>query len=314
MNKRPPRSNGSHAMSESLLPIPARQIPSVESDSGTASTAANNGTSNSSLPASSSPDTQALSTPAVALQQINKAPGLSERKRTLYGTWIQGYLDYLKRQRLGAPRPAYVKRFLTQIRESSASDEATYQSAAEALVFYHERLLRQTVCGDGYRLATLTEKEKRKIISKLQGPERVLALVVCYTGLNLKEALRLRVGDIEVSKCTILVSSSTGCADRSISFPESLQEPLRKQRAYVRDLHDQDLAAGYGTVDVPDEVVRQFPWASEQLMWQYLFPADERTLDIRAGTERRYPMTPRRLLNAIESSDAPLTQAFRPLK
>ena len=288
-------------------------MPSVKRNPGLASTT-DDETNDTSLPSSSSPDTQALSTPAIALHQLNKAPRLSARKRTLYGTWIQGYLDYLKRERLGAPRPAYVKRFLTQIRESSASDEATYQSAAEALVFYHERLLRQTVCGDGYRMATLTDKEKRKIVSQLQGPERVLALVVCHTDLNLKEALRLRVGDIEVSKRTILVSSSKGCADRSISFPESLQEPLRKQRAYVRELHDQDLAAGYGTVDVPDEVVRQFPWASEQFVWQYLFPADERTLDIRAGTERRYPMTPRRLLDAIESSDAPLTQAFRPLK
>lgn len=304
-------------MSESLLPTPVRQTVSTEasSNAGSASELDVDAASNDeTLPAAPPPDTQALSTPAIALHQLNKAPGLSERKRTLYGTWIQGYLDYLKRRRLGAPRPAYVKRFLMQMRESSKADEKTYQSAAEALVFYHERLLRQTVCGDGYRLATLTDKEKRKIVSQLQGPERVLALVVCYTDLNLKEALRLRVGDIEVTKRTILVSNSTGCADRSISFPEPLQEPLRKQRAYVRELHDQDLAAGYGTVDVPDEVVRQFPWASKQFVWQYLFPADKRTLDIRAGTERRYPMTPNGLLDAIESSDAPLTQAFRPLK
>ncbi|MFO8232630.1 MAG: hypothetical protein R6U20_08175 [Longimonas sp.] len=294
-------------MSDALLPV--RQTATAERPS-TSPTVSESETSATSAP----PDTQALSSPAIALQQLNKAPGLSERKRMLYGTWIQGYLDYLKRECLGAPRPAYVKRFLTQIRESSESDEKTYQSAAEALVFYHERLLRQTVCSDGYRLATLTDNEKRKIVSQLQGPERVLALVVCYTDLNLKEALRLRVGDVEVSKRTILVSNSTGCADRSISFPELLQEPLRKQRAYVRDLHDRDLANGYGTVDVPDEVVRQFPWASEQFVWQYLFPADERTLDIRAGTERRYPMTPDALLDAIESSDAPLTRAFRPLK
>lgn len=261
--------------------------------------------------APASPDTQALSTPAIALAQLNRAPGLSERKRTLYGTWIQGYLDYLKRQCLGAPRPAYVKRFLTQIRESPHSDEATYQGAAEALVFYHERLLRQTVCGDGYRLATLTDAEKRKIVSQVRGPERTLALVVCYTDLNMKEALRLRVGDVEVKKRTVLVSSSTGCADRTVSFPEFLQDPLRKQRAHVRNLHDHDLAAGYGTVDVPDEVVRQFPWASKQFVWQYLFPADSRTLDIRAGTERRYPMTPNTLLDAIDTSDAPLTRAFR---
>ena len=259
------------------------------------------------------PDTRALSKPAVVLNELDRILGLSARKRTLYGTWIQGYLDYLKRQHLGAPRPAYVKRFLEKIRTNPNSDEHMHQSAAEALVFYHERLLRQTVCGDGYRLATLTEAQKRRIVSRMKGPERALALVVCYTDLNMKEALRLRVGDIEISKQTILVSNSAGCADRTVSFPEQLQEPLRKQRAHVRALHDRDLAAGYGMVDVPDEVVRQFPWASKQFVWQYLFPADERTLDIRAGTERRYPMTPQALLDAIGSSDdAPPTQVFHP--
>jgi integrase len=264
--------------------------------------------------ATTAPDTQALSSPAIALAQLNRVPGLSERKRTLYGTWIQGYLDYLKRQHLRVPRPAYVKRFLEQIRTNCDCDEATYQSAAEALVFYHERLLRQTVCGDGYRLATLTDAEKRKIVSQVEGPERVLALVVCHTALDIKEALRLRVGDVEVEKRTILVTNSAGCVDRTVSFSERLQQPLREQHAHVRALHERDLAAGYGTVDVPDEVVRQFPWAPEQLMWQYLFPASERTLDIRSGTERRYPMTPNALLDAIDASDAPLTRTFRALK
>ncbi|MES3629530.1 MAG: hypothetical protein PPP56_05130 [Longimonas sp.] len=260
------------------------------------------------------PDTQALASPDTALRYLNQVPGLSGRKRTLYGTWIHGYLSYLKRERLGTPRAAYMKRFLSKVRDSHSSDESIYQSAAEALVFYHERLLRQTVCDDGYRLATLTEKEKRKIIARIQGPEKVLALVVCYTELNLKEALRLRVGDIEVEKRSILVSSSSGTTDRAISFPASIQDPLRKQLKHVRRLHDHDLEAGYGTVDLPNEVARQFPWASKQFVWQYLFPSEKRTLDIRAGTKRRYPMTPKRLFSAIEASDAPLTQSFDAVK
>ncbi|MFO7749913.1 MAG: hypothetical protein R6V54_07440, partial [Desulfobacteraceae bacterium] len=89
-------------MSDALLPV--RQTATAERPS-TSPTVSESETSATSAP----PDTQALSSPAIALQQLNKAPGLSERKRMLYGTWIQGYLDYLKRECLGAPRPAYVK-------------------------------------------------------------------------------------------------------------------------------------------------------------------------------------------------------------
>lgn len=255
-------------------------------------------------------DASMLLSPIGVMAELEEIPELSERQRTIYGTWIQGYLRYIDREQMGMPRPSHIKRFLSQIQENDATDEETYQTAAEALVFYHECLLQQTIQDDGFRLATLTGREKEKLISRLDGPEKVLARVVCNTDLNLKEALRLRVGDVDLNKESILVSSSTGSADRVVSFPASMKRSLQQQLDRVKELHESDLADGFGSVDVPTEVTRQFPWAAKQLVWQYLFPSRKRTLDMRAGTERRYPMNPKRIFNAIEYADAPLTTAF----
>jgi site-specific recombinase XerD len=72
------------------------------------------------------------------------------------------------------------------------------------------------------------------------------------TGMRLLECLRLRVKDVELSRREIVVREGKGNKDRVTVLPENLVLPLQNHLARVRQLHEKDLAAGWGAVYLPD--------------------------------------------------------------
>ncbi|MEW8460059.1 MAG: tyrosine-type recombinase/integrase, partial [Candidatus Thiodiazotropha endolucinida] len=56
----------------------------------------------------------------------------------------------------------------------------------------------------------------------------------------------------------------------------------------VKQIHDTDVAAGYGSVFIPEALARKYPNASYELGWQYLFPASRISQDPRSGIVRRH--------------------------
>lgn len=70
--------------------------------------------------------------------------------------------------------------------------------------------------------------------------------------MRILEALRLRVKNIDFSHKEILIRDGKGFKDRMTMLSQSLMEPLRADVAGVKDLHEQDLAVGYGSVFMPN--------------------------------------------------------------
>ena len=50
----------------------------------------------------------------------------------------------------------------------------------------------------------------------------------------------------------------------------------------VRQLHQQDLAQGYGSVYLPFALERKYSRAEREWTWQYVFPADRRSISHRS--------------------------------
>jgi hypothetical protein len=48
-------------------------------------------------------------------------------------------------------------------------------------------------------------------------------------------------------------------------------------------MHHQDLAQGYGSVDLPYALERKYPNAERQWAWQYVFPSGRISKDPRSG-------------------------------
>lgn len=71
-------------------------------------------------------------------------------------------------------------------------------------------------------------------------------------------------------------------------LPRGLIEPLRAHLEKVKDLHNQNLAAGFGEVSLPYALERKYPNASREWGWQYVFPASGRSVDPRSGKQWRH--------------------------
>lgn len=89
------------------------------------------------------------------------------------------------------------------------------------------------------------------------------------------DCLQLRVKDVDLGSMLLTIRSKHGSI-RTVEIPESLRDPFRVQIAHVKLIHDADLAAGFGAVDLPDALAKKYPSWPKDFGMQYLFPAQSR--------------------------------------
>ena len=75
----------------------------------------------------------------------------------------------------------------------------------------------------------LTAEEVKRILSRLEGEERVFLSLLYGTGMHLLEALRLRVKDVDFAYDQITIRDGKGAKDRVTMLPASLKAELREQ-------------------------------------------------------------------------------------
>ena len=97
----------------------------------------------------------------------------------------------------------------------------------------------------------MTRDEVKAVLSCLEGDKWLMASLMYGSGLRLMECLRLRVQDIDFGRNEILVRDGKGAKDRITMLPESLKAPLQKHLRLVKAIHDKDLKAGWGRVQMP---------------------------------------------------------------
>ena len=122
----------------------------------------------------------------------------------------------------------------------------------------------------------LTRDEVRAVLNKLHGEQRLIAVLMYGTGMRLMECLRLRVKDIDFGSGEIIIREGKGDKDRHTVLPEKIRTALQQHLARVRQIHERDLADGYGRVSLPYALDRKYPNASTEWGWQYVFPQAKR--------------------------------------
>ena len=117
-------------------------------------------------------------------------------------------------------------------------------------------------------------EELARIFAGLRGQVRLMALLMYGSGLRVGcECCKLRVHDIELDELTIRVWSGKGNKCRSTIFPAVLVPAMRRHLAWCKALHDQDLAAGGGFVELPNRLGQKYRSANREFGWQWLFPS-----------------------------------------
>lgn len=129
-----------------------------------------------------------------------------------------------------------------------------------------------------------------------------MASLLYGSGLRLLECLRLRVKDVDFSYNQITVRDGKGGNDRITMLPDALKEPLRKQLAKAKALHDRELKEGGGEVYLPHALDRKYPNATREWKWQYIFPAARLSVDPRSGITRRHHFSESSLQEAVKSA------------
>jgi len=98
------------------------------------------------------------------------------------------------------------------------------------------------------------------------------------------------------------VRSGKGDKDRTTILPERLCDELKTHLSEVRELHEVDLARGFGAVYLPGALEHKYPNAPKEWKWQYVFPAAKLSVDPRSGKTRRHHVSEKILQSAMRQA------------
>ncbi len=85
-------------------------------------------------------------------------------------------------------------------------------------------------------------------------------------------------------------------------LPEALKGPLQEHLVRVRQIHQRDLAEGYGRVAMPYALTRKYPNAASAWGWQWVFPQEQRWRDPTTGHQGRHHVDESLLQRAVQTA------------
>jgi integron integrase len=116
------------------------------------------------------------------------------------------------------------------------------------------------------------------------------------------ECLRLRVQGVDFAANQIIVRDGKGFKDRVTMLPEAVKDILLNHLKNVREVHEGDLAEGYGRVQMPYALARKYPNAGKEWVWQWVFPQENRWINPRSGQQGRHHVDESLVQKAVKSA------------
>lgn len=221
----------------------------------------------------------------------------SLRTEEAYLYWVRRFIFFHGGRNPALFDAGHINAFLTYLAVTEKVAPATQNQALNGVLFFFRHVLNKSFPDDleftrakqNKRLpVVLTHHEVQRLFQHLDGVYWLMAALLYGSGLRLMECMRLRVKDVDLERCAILVRDGKGAKDRVVTLDESLVPHLRVHLSRVRQLHVQDLAQGGGAVYIPHALERKYPNACREWPWQYLFPAPQPSIDPRSGIKRRH--------------------------
>jgi integrase len=140
------------------------------------------------------------------------------------------------------------------------------------------------------------------VLARLRGVYRLMAEVMYGGGLRLRDCCQLRVQDVDLERQQIIVRRSKGQKDRATIPPAACLSAMDQQLTWRRTIHQRDLAAGEGRVELPFALERKYPKAAWSLGWQFVFASHKLSKDLRTGRTGRHYLHPSSIQRAIKQA------------
>lgn len=220
----------------------------------------------------------------------------SVRTEQAYSGWIRRYCATLTVP-LESTGENEVGRFLSELAQGAGVSASTQNQALNSLIFLYKQVLGREIglvsgvvrAKRPQRLPVVLSKEEvRLVLGKMTGTPRIMATLLYGAGLRLLECCRLRIKDLDFDQNQLIVRGGKGDKDRYTMLPSGARAALESHLVFVRRQHQEDLALGFGAVELPDALSRKYPRAPKDWGWQWVFPATSRYTDIITGEKRRH--------------------------
>ena len=226
-----------------------------------------------------------------------RARHYARRTEQAYDHWIRRFTRFHQGRRPAAMAEPEINRLLTHLAVREKVSASTQNQALAAVLFLYRHVIGRDIgdLGEVIRArrperlpVVMTREEVKAVLVNLTGDKWLMASIMYGAGLCLMECLRLRVQDIDFSQKEILVRDGKGAKDRITMLPDSLKVPLQDHLKRVKAVHQQDLADGWGRVQLPHALDRKYPNAPKDWRWQWVFPQDRRWINGKTKEQGRH--------------------------
>jgi integron integrase len=247
-------------------------------------------------------------------QLLEQARRVLRRKHYAYRTeqsylaWIRRFIHFHGKRHPVHMGQAEIEAFLTHLALKEQVAAATQNQALNALLFLYRNVLNQPI---DFPLTSvrarrpklvptvLSKGEVQRLLPCIEPPYQLIAKLLYGSGLRVSECVRVRVKDLDFEQRHLTVRDGKGAKDRITLLPDSLTLVLKEHLQRVRLIHQRDLRQGHGSVHLPYALVRKYPDAPRQWIWQYAFPSPHLSTDPRTGVTRRHHVSTSAVQKAV---------------
>jgi len=239
-----------------------------------------------------------------------RSKGLAYTTEKTYVLWVKRFINFSGYRSPSDFQVADIEPFLNFLAQERFCSPNTQALALNALVFLFRNFLGLNTENLSFEHAkrkpkvpvVLSREEAQRIISNLSGSQKLAAQIMYGSGLRVSEVIRLRIKDIDFDNAGLYVMEAKGNKSRRTLLPTSLQEPLRQQIEFSKQLFEADKQNGKAGVYMPDALGKKWPNAQYELRWQFVFPSQKYSLDPRSGIERRHHISADQIQRAVKKA------------
>jgi integron integrase len=244
------------------------------------------------------------------LRAAVRARHYSRRTEEAYVMWVRRFILFHGKKHPSAMGADEVNAFLSSLAVDHHVSASTQNQALSALLFCYREVLQDPLpwlhdvvrAHRPQRLPTvLSQEEVQKVLAAVEEKYQLAVQLLYGSGLRLLEALTLRVKDVDFGRGQLTIRDPKWKRDRTTMMPFAVAGALREQLVYARMVHQDDLAAGFGRVWLPDALAKKYPNAPKDWRWQWVFPAPSRwqTTD---GKEGRHHIHETNIQRAVQKA------------